>query len=72
MMEYFFPGFTAEVLSQRRAFKGVKKKLKEAGIRFGLVFPARLIVTQGNEKKIFGSVSEAEEFVKSVVEQDPS
>ncbi|RXN10895.1 putative transposase element L1Md-A101/L1Md-A102/L1Md-A2 [Labeo rohita] len=67
-----FPDFTAEVLSQRRAFDGVKKKLKEAGIRFGLLFPARLIVTQDNKKKIFGSVPEAEEFVKSIVEQDPS
>lgn len=67
-----FPDFTAEVLSQRRAFDGVKKKLKEAGIRFGMLFPARLIVTQGNKKKIFGSLSEAEDFVKSVADQVPS
>lgn len=67
-----FPDLTAEVLSQRRAFDGVKKKLKEAGIRFGMLFPARLIVTQGTNKKIFGSVSEAEVFVNTVIEQDPS
>lgn len=50
----------------------MKKKLKEAGIRFGMLFPARLIVTQGTNKKIFGSVSEAEVFVNTVIEQDPS
>ncbi len=67
-----FPDFTAEVLSQRKAFDEVKNKLKEAGIHFGLLFPARLIVTQGNKKKIFGSVAEAEDFVNSIAEQVPS
>lgn len=68
----FFPDFTAEVLSQRRAFDGVKRKLKEAGIRFGMLFPARLLVTHGTNKKIFGSVSDAELFVNTITVQDPS
>lgn len=68
----FFPDFTAEVLSQRRAFDGVKRKLKEAGIRYGMLFPARLLVTQGTTKKIFGSVSDAESFVNIITVQDPS
>lgn len=67
-----FLDFTAEVLSQRWLFDGVKKKLKEVGLRFGMLFTACLIVTQGTNKKIFGLVSEAEVFVNTITEQNPS
>lgn len=62
-----YPDLTAEVMSQRRNFDGVKKKLKEAGVRYGLLFPARLIVTQGSEKRIFNSVEDAEAFANTII-----
>lgn len=40
MRTSIYPNLTAEVLSQRQNFDGVKKKLKEAGVRYGLLFPA--------------------------------
>ncbi len=35
-----FPDFTSEVLKQRQAFNDVRKRLKEANVRHGLLFPA--------------------------------
>ncbi|KAL0159840.1 hypothetical protein M9458_043565, partial [Cirrhinus mrigala] len=66
MQIYIYPDWTAKVLSQRRNFDGVKKKLKEAGVRHGLLFPARLIVTHGSEKMIFTSVEDAEAFANEI------
>ncbi len=62
-----YPDLTADVLLQRRNFDVVKKKLKEAGVRYGLLFPARLIVTHGSEKRIFNSVADAEAFANTII-----
>ncbi len=62
-----YPDLTADVLLQRRNFDVVKKKLKEAGVRYGLLYPARLIVTHGSEKRIFNSVADAEAFANTII-----
>lgn len=57
-----YPFFSPEVSEQRRAFDGAKKKLRDAGIKHGLLFPARLIFSHGTELKIFQKPADAEAF----------
>ena len=42
-----------------KEFDAVRLKLKEAGIRHGFLFPARLIFTHAGQTKIFESAKEA-------------
>lgn len=62
-----YPDFPPEVSEQRRAFDGVKKKLREAGIKHGLLFPARLNLTFGTEQKTFLKPTDAEAFIDKFV-----
>ncbi|KAI3370837.1 hypothetical protein L3Q82_007363 [Scortum barcoo] len=54
-----FPDVTADVIKDRKEFDGTRQKLREAGIRHGFLFPARLIFTHGGATKIFDSPQEA-------------
>ena len=54
-----FPDLTAEVMKDRKEFDAVRLKLKEAGIRHGFLFPARLVFTHAGQTKIFVSLKEA-------------
>lgn len=62
-----FPDFPPEITEQRRSFDGVKKKLREAGIQHGLLFPARLILTFGFEQKVFLKPYDAETFIDEFI-----
>lgn len=61
-----YPDFSPEVNEQRRAFDGAREKLRRAGIKHGILFPARLILTHGNEQKIFQKPADAEAFINSI------
>lgn len=58
-----FPDVTAEVMKDRKEFDAVRVKLREAGIRHGFLFPARLIFTHDGHTKIFESPREAATYV---------
>lgn len=58
-----FPDLTAEVMKDRRDFDPVRLKLKEANVRHGFLFPARLIFTHADQTKIFVSPKEAAAYV---------
>lgn len=62
-----YPDFSPEVTEQRRAFDGAKKKLRDAGIKHGLLFPARLIFNRGTEQKIFQDATDAETFIDKFI-----
>lgn len=61
-----FPDFPAEVSTQRKQFDGVREKLRAKGIKYGLLYPARLILTHEKTKKIFSSPQEAESYIDSL------
>lgn len=58
-----FPDITAEVIKDRKEFDAVRVKLKEAGMRHGFLFPARLIFTHAGQTKIFDSPKKAAAYV---------
>lgn len=59
---YIFPDFTQEVVKRRMAFADVKKLLRNAAVKYGLLFPARLQVTFQDQRFTFDSPGEAMGF----------
>lgn len=60
-----FPDYTASVAKARAAFTDVRKMLRErSGVRYGILFPARLRISHNNEEKEFVDASKAMDYVK--------
>lgn len=62
----FYPDLSAEVHKQQKRFDNARLKLREIGIRYGMLFPARLLVTHGGQTRTFGSPSEVEKFIEGI------
>lgn len=58
----FYEDFSAAVAKKRAAFNQVKASLYKKGIRFGMIFPARLRITFNGVTHIFDSPEQAEQF----------
>lgn len=58
----FYPDLSAALSRKRAAFKNVKTKLYQKGIRFRLLYPARLRLTYDGETLTFDSAPDAEAF----------
>lgn len=54
-----YPDFPADVQLKRKEYAEIKDKLRRAGVRYGLLFPARLMVTIDGQKKIYKTPGEA-------------
>lgn len=67
-----FPDLTTVVMKDRRGFDPVRLKLKEANIRHGFLFPARLIFTHADQTKIFVSPKEAAAYVDKHMKPPPA
>lgn len=63
---HIFPDLPAEIMRQRQLFAEVRKKLKDAGLRTGFQYPARLRVTRGTVTSTFNSPDDAERFADSI------
>ncbi|KAL0198985.1 hypothetical protein M9458_007525 [Cirrhinus mrigala] len=61
-----FPDFPVEVSTQRKQFDSVREKLRAKGIKYGLLYPANLILSHEKTKKIFSSPQEAESYIDSL------
>lgn len=62
-----FPDHTSRTARARAAFNDVRRQLREIpGIRFGLLYPARLRVTHNGMEREFNSPDEASVFIKSL------
>uniref|UniRef100_A0A9J7YG37 Uncharacterized protein n=1 Tax=Cyprinus carpio carpio TaxID=630221 RepID=A0A9J7YG37_CYPCA len=63
---HFFPDYPAEVMKQRQAFDPVRKRLREAGVRSGFIYPARLRVSSDTMDRVFSSPQDAETFAETL------
>lgn len=50
-----FQDLPADIQQRRAEYGDIKKKLRRAGIHYGLLFPARLIVTVGEEQCLYNT-----------------
>ena len=62
----FFPDLSAETRKMQQRFNGVKTQLRALNIRYGMLYPAHLIITHNDKRRIFKSVAEAEEYVQEM------
>lgn len=65
----FFPDLSTETRQRQRLFDGVKAKLRALNIRYGLLYPAHLVITHDGRRRVFTSVSEAEDFLRNIPSQ---
>jgi hypothetical protein len=61
----FYPDLSADLLRRRAAFLPVKKQLREAGVKYSLLHPARLRFVFNGKKLEFADPSKAAAFAKS-------
>lgn len=62
-----FPDHTARTARARTAFNDVCRQLRDIeGVRFGLLYPARLRITHGGQQRDFTSPEEAMTFIKMI------
>lgn len=64
-----FPDVSADLLKQRKVFDQVKKHLASLsipGLRYGIVHPAKLLITYQGRRHIFDTTAAAEKFVQGL------
>ena len=54
-----FQDLPVEIKRKRAEYDGIKKKLRGSGIRYGVIYPSRFIVTINGEKHIYNNEAEA-------------
>lgn len=54
------------VHKKQKEFDAARRQLRALGIRCGMIPPARLLVTYGDQSRIFTKPSDAENFIKSL------
>lgn len=62
----FFPDLSAETRQRQRLFDAVKTQFRARNIRYGMLYPAHLIITHGDKRRIFKSVKEAEDYIQNL------
>lgn len=70
----FFPDVSADLVRRRKVFDPVKKKLASLSIptlRYGIIHPAKLLVTVRGRRHIFDTAAGAEEFVHGLKDCPP-
>ncbi|KAG7258878.1 hypothetical protein CRUP_018565 [Coryphaenoides rupestris] len=63
---HIFPDLPAEIMKRRQLFEDARKKLRDAGLRTGFIYPARLRVTHGTDTSIFNTPEEAKRFADNM------
>ena len=62
----FYQDVTAETHKKLKEFEEARRQLRSLGLRYGMIPPARLIVTYKERSHIFNSADEAELFIKKI------
>lgn len=63
---HIYPDFSAGVTKKRREFDGIKKKLRERAIDYGLKYPSMLRVHHSGKNYYFYTPGEAEQFFNAL------
>lgn len=66
----FYNDLSAAVLRRRKEFAEAKKRLREIGAEYAMLYPARLRVSLNGSNKIFLSPAEANSFAASVTSKE--
>uniref|UniRef100_A0A671TXN8 L1 transposable element RRM domain-containing protein n=1 Tax=Sparus aurata TaxID=8175 RepID=A0A671TXN8_SPAAU len=59
-----YPDYTARIARARAGYNGVRQQLRGLeGVRFGILYPARLRITHNNQERIFTTPEEAQTYI---------
>lgn len=64
---HIYPDFSADLLKKRAAFKDVKIRLREAGVKHGILHPCKLIITHQKTTVTFTDAKEAMTYYDQVI-----
>lgn len=62
----FYEDLATGVHKRQKEFDVVRQQLRAMGIRYGMIPPARLLVTYNGQSRIFNQPAEAENFVRTL------
>lgn len=68
----FYQDVTAEMHKKLKEFEEARRQLRSLGLRYGMIPPARLIVTYNERSHIFNGADEAERFIKKIQSDNQS
>jgi len=68
---FIYPDFSHGLTQKRRLFDPVKKKLREMGIRYALLYPATLRIHIGEVAHLCNSPDESEVLIRDVLMKSP-
>ncbi|KAL1252306.1 hypothetical protein QQF64_020102 [Cirrhinus molitorella] len=60
----FYQDFSASVIRRRKEFNAVKQRLREMGVRYAMLYPAKLQVSIGNSSKVFETVAAVSQYLE--------
>ena len=66
----FYPNLAAEIHKKHKAFDAVRQKLRNMGIRNGLRFPAKLLLTHNGNTQLSDNPSTVEDFIRRIQEEE--
>lgn len=62
-----FPDLTADQRKQQAVFDEIRAILRKTSIRYGVAYPAKLLITFGNRTHAFVNLSEAMNFYRTEI-----
>lgn len=65
---HIFPDFSVDIMKRRASYNTVKNQLRAAGVRYGLLYPARLRVSFNGTDQVFLTPQAAENFFSNVIQ----
>ncbi|XP_029311179.1 uncharacterized protein LOC115023950 [Cottoperca gobio] len=66
----FYPDLAAGVHKRQKMFDNVRQKLRILGIRYGMLLPARLLVTYKDKSHTFENPSAVENFIERIAREE--
>ncbi|KAK1906890.1 LINE-1 retrotransposable element ORF1 protein [Dissostichus eleginoides] len=67
----FYPDLAAGIHKKQKEFDTVRQKLRTMGIRYGMLLPAKLLVTYKDKTQTFENPADVEAFIRRIEEEMP-
>ncbi|KAI4823919.1 hypothetical protein KUCAC02_012473 [Chaenocephalus aceratus] len=67
----FYPDLAAGIHKKQKGFDAVRQKLRTMGIRYGMLLPAKLLVTYKDKTQTFETPADVEAFIRRTEEEIP-
>ncbi|KAK1885822.1 LINE-1 retrotransposable element ORF1 protein [Dissostichus eleginoides] len=68
----FYPDLAAGIHKKQKEFDAVSQKLRTMGIRYGMLLPAKLLVTHKDKTQTFENPVDVEAFIRRIEEEMPA